>query len=368
MRIVISPDSFTGSASAADAARALAVGWREIRPDDEVIELPLADGGVGTLEAVAAAIPAARWRDAGEVTGPDGRATPGRWLHLPDGAALIELAQCSGLPLMRRPDPLGAHTRGLGEVVVSALDAGATAIHIGLGGSASTDAGTGALAALGARFLDGDGRELPAGGAALARLAAVDASRLRISSVPVRLWCDVRAPLTGPAGAAAVFGPQKGADALDVRLLDDALTQAARIMGGSPESPGAGAAGGTAYGLRTLWHAQIVSGADEVARITGLDDALAGADLIVTGEGRLDATSATGKVVGSVTVLAEKLGVRVAYVAGRIDDGAARGRPSLALSDLAGSTDASMRDATHWLRVAGRRLAEQHNVSPDLRV
>lgn len=359
MRIVVAPDSFTGSISARDAAAALAAGWRSIRPGDEVVELPQADGGVGTLDVVALAVPGAVLRDAGVVTGADGRPTAGRWLELPDGRALVELADCVGLTLMGGLDPLGASTRGLGELLSRVLDAGATRIVVGLGGSGSTDGGAGALAALGARLLDDAGRELPPGGAALRTLARADLIGLRPPPPDLVLWCDVDAPLVGPRGAAAVFGPQKGATADDVRLLDAALTRFAAVLGGDPSLPGSGAAGGTAYGLRTAWGATLASGAAAVAELTGLDTAIAGADLVITGEGRIDASSAGGKVVSAVMARADAAGVPTALVAGSIDADAAAGRArsSVSLTELAGSPADAMRDPERWLHRAARTLA-----------
>jgi glycerate kinase len=183
----------------------------------------------------------------------------GHWLELPDGTAVVELALSSGLPLMERLDPLGATTRGLGEVIAAALDAGARALLIGLGGSASTDGGAGALRALGLEVRDADGVALPDGGGALARLADVDRSGLRLPPVGgVRLLSDVTAPLLGPSGAAAVFGPQKGAGPADIAQLETALARWASLLGADLAAiPGAGAAGGTAYGFLAAWGAAI---------------------------------------------------------------------------------------------------------------
>lgn len=197
MRVIIAPDSFKGSASAVAAASALADGWLAQRPADQVTRLPLADGGEGTLDVLAAAVTGARWQQA-QVTGPDGVPVNCGWLELPGAAAAVELARASGLPLLARADPMGAHTIGLGEVIGRALDHGAREILIGLGGSAGTDGGTGALAALGARFLDAGGRDLPPGGGALAGLAAVNTSHLRPPPAGgVTCLADVTAPLLG---------------------------------------------------------------------------------------------------------------------------------------------------------------------------
>lgn len=368
MRIVVAPDSFTGSSSARDAAAAIAAGWRGVRPGDEVLELPQADGGVGTLDVVARAVPDAVLHTAGTVAGADGRPARGRWLALPDGRALVELADCVGLALMARPDPLGATTRGLGELLGRVLDAGARRIVVGLGGSGSTDGGTGALAALGARFRDADGQELPDGGGALAHLARIDLGGLRAAPEELTLWCDVDAPLTGPRGAASVFGPQKGADPEEVRDLDAALTRLGSLLGGEPDAPGSGAAGGTAYGLRTVWGAALASGSDAIATLTGLDAAIAGADLVITGEGRVDASSATGKVVSAVLRRADAAGAPVALVAGSLDDGADDGRVAVSLSRLAGTSSTAMADPGRWLVEAGRRLASDPNLFAQLGV
>jgi glycerate 2-kinase len=355
-RIVVAPDSLKGSLDAGPAAVAIAAGWRSVRPDDELVLLPQADGGEGTLDAIASAVPGARVADAGPVTGPDGRPVEGHWLVLPDGTAVVELAQTSGLPLMRALDPLGATTRGLGEVIARALDGGAARLVIGLGGSASTDGGAGALAALGLRLLDDDGRELPDGGAALSRLARIGTSGLRAAPAGgVRLLSDVTAPLLGEAGAAAVFGPQKGAAPADVDALDAALARFAGLLGGDPDLPGAGAAGGTGYGFAAAWGAALEPGSAAIAALTGLDTAVRDGDVVLTGEGRFDATSLGGKVVGNVLELATRAGATAGVIAGRVD--ADPGCWSASLTDLAGSPDAALADPARWLAAAGAEAA-----------
>ena len=266
MRVLVAPDSFKGSIAAAAAAAALAEGWRGARPGDELVCLPLADGGEGTLQVLAAADPAAHWHLV-PVTGPDGGLVPSRWLEGHDGTGYVELAQASGLPLMAALDPLGAQTAGAGELAAHALGAGARRIVIALGGSASTDGGTGALSALGARFLDAAGQQLAPGGGALRGLASADLTGLR-PPPPGGVACltDVRAPLLGPRGAAAVFGPQKGADAAQVAILEAGLARLALVLGGDPDAPGAGAAGGTGYGFAAAWGADITPGAAELGR------------------------------------------------------------------------------------------------------
>jgi glycerate kinase len=356
MRVLIAPDSFKGSASATAVAAALARGWLAARPGDQVTRLPLADGGEGTLEVLATTVPGARWRRS-LVTGPGGGPVSCRWLLLPGGTAVAELARASGLPLLAHPDPMGAHTTGLGEVLGRALDAGATRILVGLGGSASTDGGTGALAALGARFLDAAGHPLPPGGGALTSLAAVDLTGLRPPPAGgVSCLADVTAPLLGPGGAAAVFGPQKGADPQQGACLDAGLARLAGLLGGDPDAPGTGAAGGTGYGLAAAWGATFTPGAAELCRLAGLDIALAGAGLVITGEGRFDPTSLTGKTCGTVIAAAAAAGVPVALVAGQVT-----GQPPVAhtvsLTGLAGGTGPALARPGHWLREAGRRLA-----------
>lgn len=357
-RVVIAPDSFKGTIAAADAARALAEGWREARPGDDVVELPQADGGESTLAAIAAAVPGAGRREA-RVTGPDGRPVTAAWLLLPDRTGVVELAESSGLPLMAAPDPMGATTYGLGEVLGAALDAGAERLVIGVGGSASTDGGAGALQALGLQLRDAAGGALGLGGGALADLAVIDGAGLRPPPAGgVRVLVDVTAPLLGPQGAAAVFGPQKGADARQVAALDAALARWAAVLGGDVEARGAGAAGGTSFGLASAWGAELVPGAAEVARLSGLVAALTTADVLVTGEGRFDATSLQGKATGHALALAGPR-LRRLVVAGRVDVVPARGIRAVALADLAGDARASMAEPERWLRRAARGLADE---------
>jgi glycerate kinase len=364
-RIVIAPDSFKGTVMARDAARALAEGWQSVRPDDALLLVPQADGGEGTLDAIAAGRPDAQWNTA-EVAGPTGEPHPARWLMLPGGHAVVEVAESCGITLLPRDDagaprfaPLTASTRGLGETIAAALDAGAVGVTIALGSSASTDGGLGALAALGLQLRDAAGAPLPDGGGALVAVAALDDSALRAAPpLGVTLLTDTTARLTGPDGAAAVFGPQKGATPDDVARLDAALGRAATLAGGSEhEQPGSGAAGGTAWGFTRYWGASIRSGAETVAAITALDQALEGADLVISGEGRFDATSLRGKVVGAVAERAGAAGVALAIVAGQADPAAASERHVVTLTALAGSSDAAIADPVTWLREAGAALA-----------
>ena len=355
MRVVVAPDSFKGSISAAGAAAAIASGWRSVRPQDEVRELPLADGGEGTLAVLAAAVPGARWHHA-DVSGPGDEQIAASWLEMPGNVAVVELASAAGLPQLPELRPLTAHTYGVGELIGSALDAGVAQIMIALGGSASTDGGTGALAALGARFLDDSGAELPLGGGGLARLAAADFSGLRPPpGGGATCLTDVRAPLLGPDGAAAVFGPQKGASPADVISLETGLARLADLLGGDPGQPGAGAAGGCGYGLAAGWGARLVPGAAELAMIAGLPTAAASADLIITGEGQYDATSETGKVVGAVRDVVGS--VPVALVAGRVAAAPPPGVRTVELATLAEGSRAAIAEPARWLAEAGALLA-----------
>ena len=314
-RVVLAPDSFKGTADAPAVAAALAAGWRRERPGDDLVELPLADGGEGTLDALGAGLDPA-CRRAATVTGPDGSPHRAVWLRRPDGTAVVELARAAGLDLLDPLDARGATTAGVGELLaIAAADPGVRHVLLTLGGSATTDGGAGALVALGARFLDDAGHPLPPGGGALARLARLDLTDLRPGPADgLECLVDVTNPLLGPRGAAAVFGPQKGADPDDVAALDAALAHWATVVATAaphpvdPDAPGAGAAGGTAFGLLSCWPGRMTPGARAVADAVGLADALAGADLVVTGEGRYDDQSADGKVVSHVVERAARRG------------------------------------------------------------
>lgn len=371
MRILVAPDSFKGTLGAARAAAAIAAGWRSVRPGDVVRMLPLADGGEGTAEAIRNATPGAV-EIAHRVTGPYGAPTIAPWLLLPDGTAVVELAAASGLPSVvlpsssptgptgpTGPDALLAQTTGFGELLAAATrHPDVRRIVATVGGSAATDGGTGALAALGVRFLDANGAALPPGGGALTTLAAIDTSgMIPPPQAGVVVLTDVTAPLTGPDGAAAVFGPQKGAGPAEVARLDAGLGRLAAVIGGQPDAPGAGAAGGAAFGLMTLWSARRMAGATRVGEIVGLPAALAAADLVITGEGQFDGQSGTGKVVGQ---LVQSAGGRpVALVAGRITASTEAFGAALSLTDLAGSSAAAMADPERWLHEAGVRLAHR---------
>lgn len=358
-RIVLAPDSFKGTATAAEAADALARGWRSIAPGDELVAKPMADGGEGTLDAFAAAVPGAS-RVPVTVRGPDDRPTDAAWLRLPDGSAVVELALTSGITLLDPLRPLDAHTLGFGEAIASALDAGSNRLLLAIGGSSSTDGGAGALAALGGVFVDADGVPIVPGARGLGTLARVDLADLRaLPPDGALILSDVTNPLLGPTGAAAVFGPQKGATPAMVDAMDAALARLVRAVPGGAalaERPGAGAAGGTGFGL-LAWGATMAGGSGAVADAIGLSAALAGADLVVTGEGRFDGQSAAGKVPSEVAARAAAAGVPVALVAGAIDADASGFAASASLTGLAGSGAAAMAEPLRWLVAAGAALA-----------
>lgn len=357
MRVVIAPDSFKGTIEAPSAAAALAAGWRSVRAGDELVEAPMADGGEGTLDAIAEADPEAQ-RIPVRVPGPDDRPVDAAFLLLPDGTAVVELAATSGITLIDPLRPLHAHTRGFGVAIRAALEAGATALLLSIGGSASTDGGAGVLRELGARFLDAEGREVEDGAAGLLRLAAVDAGGLLPAPRGgVQVLTDVVNPLLGPGGAATVYGPQKGASPADVPVLEAALARLAGLLAPDPATPGAGAAGGTGFGL-LAWGAVLVPGATAVAAAVGLPAAIAGADLVVTGEGRFDGQSAQGKVADTVRALAA--GVPVALVAGAIDADPVGYATAVSLTELVGR-ESSFADPVGALHLAGARLAAERS-------
>ncbi len=362
LRVVIAPDAFKGGPTAPQVADAIATGWRTVRPDDHLSVLALADGGEGTVDALAHAHPGATLIHVPDVTGPDGNLTSATYCKLADETAVIELAQSSGLPKMRSLDPKHATTRGLGEVIAHALDHGATRLMVGLGGSASTDAGTGALYALGLKAFDANGEPLKDGGIALADIAHIDTSTLVAPpSGGIMLLSDVSAPLTGPNGAAHVFGPQKGADAETIDALDSALARFASLANGDPDAPGAGAAGGTGYGLATFLHATLTPGGQAIATLTGLTDALTDADLVLTGEGAIDASTFTGKVVHTVWELARAKNVAVIAIGGKVAADVVATKPGLSAistSETVGSLAQSFKDPIGAITAAAKKAAQ----------
>ena len=329
MKIVIAPDSFKESLSAAGVASALARGLRQALPAAEIRECPLGDGGEGTLDAVLAAT-GGEVREA-RVTGPLGEPVTARWGWLAEQrTAFVEMASASGLELVPRArrDVRIATSHGTGELLRAALDAGAERLVLAIGGSATNDGGAGVLQALGVRLLDGQGQALAPGGAALASLASLDLTDLhpRLAAVEVVIAADVDNPLCGPQGASQIFGPQKGASPEQVRELDAALAHFATVTAATlgrdvSEQPGAGAAGGVGFAALAFLQATFRPGIEVVAELVGLEEALQGADLAVTGEGRLDGQTLRGKTPAGVMRLAQRHGVPVVAVAGSLGEG-----------------------------------------------
>jgi glycerate kinase len=479
---VIAPDSFKGTATAVEAAEWLAEGWLSVRPGDEVVRVPMADGGEGALDAFEMARPDAR-RIPVTVTGPDDRVLEATWLWLPptraagtfgaDGAAgrggvdeaaagpggvdevavgrggvdegaagpggtdegaagpggadvegevagpggvdeaaagpggvsgadrlggtaVVELASTSGITLLDRLRPLEAHTIGLGQAIRAALDAGVDEVVLAIGGSSSTDGGAGALEVLGASFTGDDGRPVASGNGGLADVRRADLSALReLPPGGAAVLSDVVNPLLGRRGAVAVFGLQKGIEEGLAPQAEANLTAFARVLanatGIDPETPGAGAAGGTGFGL-LAWGARLTPGATAVAELLRLPERLVGADVVITGEGRFDHQSESGKVPTAVRDLARAVAaavasgsdsvaapgaidgavavapvapvdvapVRVALVAGSIAGPTASFDASVSLTDLAGSAAAALADPRTHLVAAGAALARAH--------
>ncbi|MBZ6101365.1 glycerate kinase [Streptomyces olivaceus] len=326
-RVLVAADKFKGSLTAVEVAERVTAGLRRVVPDVRVEALPVADGGDGT---VAAAVAAGFERREVRVAGPLGDEVTAAYA-LREGTAVVEMAEASGLH--RLPGgvlaPLTASTRGSGELLRAALDAGARTIVFGVGGSATTDGGAGMLAALGARFLDADGRPVAPGGGGLARLASADLSGLdpRLADVELVLASDVDNPLTGPKGAPAVYGPQKGASPDDVTALDAALGHFAKVLEGTEgvgaraagyaASPGAGAAGGIGFGAMLLG-ARFRPGIEVMLDVLGFAPALERADLVITGEGSLDEQTLHGKAPAGVAAAARAAGKEVVAVCGRL--------------------------------------------------
>ncbi|MGE7433533.1 glycerate kinase [Kitasatospora sp. NPDC001175] len=367
--VVVAPDKFKGTLEGAEAAARIAAGIRRAAPALEVRELPVADGGEGTLAAALAAgftgVPV-------KVAGPTGLPVDAA-IAVRDDTAVIELAQAAGLARLPggRTAPLTASSYGVGQLIGRAVALGVGRIVIGLGGSACTDGGAGMVQALGASLRDADGAELAPGGAALRRLAAVDLGPLvgSLTDVEVTVACDVDNPLLGPRGATAVYGPQKGAEGEDLVVLEEGLTRWAELVGAATgrdlrDAPGAGAAGGVGFAALALLGATMRPGIELLLELLGFDGAVRGARLVVTGEGCLDAQTLHGKAPAGVAAAAARAGVRVAAVAGRLelskDEWRRAGFVSvIALTDLAQRPGDSITRAAELAELAGERLAAE---------
>lgn len=328
MKIVIAPDSFKESLSATDVAQAIARGIQSARPDAKTICLPMADGGEGTVEAVLGATNCLRRTRT--VQNANGKPIAANWAWLDNGTAVIEMAAAAGLEHIPRDqrDPMRASSFGVGELILDALDAGARHLVLGLGGSATNDAGAGMMQALGLRLMDKDGKSLEPGGAALGRCHQIDISGLdpRLSSVEVTIASDVNNPLCGPSGASAIFGPQKGASPEQVKSLDLALSCFAdachQALGKDMrDQPGSGAAGGVGFAAHAFMNTRFRPGVEVIAEISGLAIAVQGAALVITGEGRMDAQTLHGKTPMGVAKIAHAAGVPVIAIAGSLGQG-----------------------------------------------
>jgi glycerate kinase len=326
MKIVVAPDSFKGSLSSIEIAEAIEKGILKADPSVEVVKIPMADGGEGTVQAL---VRATRGRIIPvKVTGPLLREVDAFYGISGDGrTAFIEVASASGLALLNcnEYNVMKANSYGTGELIIHALDQGCRDIIIGLGGSATNDGGVGLLQALGIRFFDRYQFDLAFGGGSLENLYGFDVSKLdpRIKETQFILACDVDNPLYGPKGASVIFGPQKGANQEEVLCLDNYLRHFAflieRDLGRQvAEIPGAGAAGGTGAGLMAFLDANIVKGINLIIEATGLDKSLAGADYVITGEGKVDSQTSFGKAPLGIAQLAKKRGIPVIGIAGEV--------------------------------------------------
>ena len=326
MKILIAPDSFKESLAAIEVCRAIQSGFSQVFPDANYTLLPMADGGEGTSAVLSYAL-GGRWKEV-TVHDPLMRPITAEYLLLPDETAVIEIAHACGLHLLtsNERNPLITSSYGVGELIADALNVGAKRIIIGLGGSATNDAGLGMLMALGVNFYDYDGNSLAQGGLQLARLQRIDATEFnpKVVDTVFEVACDVTNPLCGESGASSIFGPQKGANLEQVKLLDKALSNFAAVSNKQgykdyQNVKGAGAAGGLGFALMSFCHATLQSGFATVANAVNLAPHIATADLVITGEGKLDAQTAMGKVAGGISQLAKANDKPVIAICGAVD-------------------------------------------------
>lgn len=331
MKIVIAMDSFKGSVTSIEASEAVAAGIRRVYPDAEIDIVPLADGGEGTVEAMVQATGGELIQ--ADVTGPLGAPVSAAYGILGDRrTAVIEIAEACGLPLVAEPDrnPMNTTTTGVGELILDAVQRGARSLIIGLGGSATNDGGTGMLQALGYRFLDHTGKEVPRGGAALGAIRSIDATAVHpsLQEIDIQVACDVNNPLYGKQGAAHIYGPQKGATPEQVEELDEGLRNYAQVLEKEfsqdvQSIQGAGAAGGLGAAFAGILGAELKSGIELILEAVKLKEHLKSADLVITGEGKLDAQSSMGKTAMGVAQLAKEQGIPCVALAGSVTAAAA---------------------------------------------
>ncbi len=326
MKIIVAPDSFKGSLSAQGVCEAVKAGILTVCNDAEVISVPIADGGEGMLEVILQSIDADVYTL--EVCGPYGKKTTAKYAITKDGTAIIEMAQAAGLTLAsdEEKNPQISTTKGVGEMIKDALDKGAKKMVIGLGGSATNDGGVGAAAELGVIFLDESGSSLQATGINMAKLKQIDFTQIdkRLENVEILMACDVQNPLCGEIGATYIYGPQKGVKPDNLPVLDAALKNLADVVykctGNDYEShKGAGAAGGLGYGILAFMGGKFSSGIETVLDICDFDEKLSGAQLVITGEGKIDGQSAFGKVLYGIGHRAMAKNVPVIALGGAVD-------------------------------------------------
>lgn len=328
MRVVVAIDSFKGSATSLQAANWVGKGIARAAPDADVVKIPIADGGEGTVEALTTALHGRVVRR--QVTGPLGGQVSAEFGLLNPTTAVIEMAQASGITLTKQApeDALRASTYGVGELIRAAIDEGADTIYIGLGGSATTDGGAGMAKALGVQFFDANGQAIACGAQGLAKLARIDTSRLdpRLAHVAIRVLSDVTNPLMGPKGAAAIYGPQKGLTDGAIPQVDGWLAHYAALVQVATgrdvaQASGAGAAGGLGAGLLAFTNAKMYRGIEKILELLQVSTQIETADLVITGEGRMDAQSINGKAPIGIAHAAKRFGVPVvALVGARSDD------------------------------------------------
>ena len=362
-RIAVVLDSFKGTCSAVDAVAAFSQGWQSARPMDNLLTVPFADGGEGTLDCYRAVMPHSTL----EVVLSNGAEPPIEWLDLGDGRAVVELARICGLGYTGTESPETASTRRVGIAIKSAVRAGCRHIIVALGGSGSTDGGAGILVELGVRLLDENGIDVADGNLGLGDVVTVDQSAAKLPpSTTITILTDVTNPLHGPHGAARIFGPQKGATAQQVSLMDERLVSFGRCFPElDPETPGAGAAGGAAFGLLALG-GTIRPGAQTVADMLGVGALIASSDLVILGEGRFDSQSLSGKAVGVLLGMANAANIPAWLVAGAVEDAQTHFPQIRVLETLAPTLDSAMGEVERWLALAGQELAlifDQNNQS-----
>lgn len=351
--VVVALDSFKGTCTASDAVDAVARGWLRERPADTVHKIPFADGGEGTFDLYRAVIPTAKIRTVPEVDGP-----PIEWLDLGGNAALVELARVCGLSYTGTHDPESASTERLGLALRDAIQSGATRITVALGGSGSTDGGAGILSGVGVRLLDSNGLDVSVGNIGLDDVVTIDWSGSVVTDdLNITILTDVTNPLLGAHGAAHVFGPQKGATPSQVRAMDERLTAFAHLVPVvDPTTPGAGAAGGSAFGLLALG-GTIRPGAETVATMLGIPNLIQSADLVILGEGRFDSQSLDGKAVGVLAAIARQSQTPAWLIAGAAVDAELYFQQVRTLVDLAPTLESALNEPQWWLEHAGRGLA-----------